>query len=465
MLSISVVPLFRSNAAPSTQQLPKQFSNATTSNGPKILYIVTSISEFDDGRRNTRKGRDRYRETLIPVVSEAVDSMLSLGYQVDVYLISHYEIYPERRALLRQNLPANVRLEVWDDATPFGYSLPSDTNYENTGTICIQPITRALSRQHRYVIKDKLLYYDLFVNFEDDMLIKGDHIQHYLEMTNEIRRLKDTSPSRLLSNGNPMDRFHGPLTKMQVARLLPGFIRVEVISDKEDFQKDRQQHALSLPIHPNAYAHYLNATPCCRRNQNFVPSNGMKLSFGRLTHPTMDDNIYLWETQAIALGLHKMPNGSSLDWVVLQRGIDQTYIQRGQKIGEYWVGQDLEENVERPNPTAPQYINNQGGWMATPQQIWAWHTGHCKNQLLPPYDDLDGLKNNVEFWSGGLSLVGMNACQLQRIISLKPKDFARHIIYHTSNNKQKSKHLTFTNVGVFWRQLYTAQMVAETTIT
>ena len=102
--------------------------------------------------------------------------------------------------------------------------------------------------------------------------------------------------------------------------------------------------------------------------------------------------------------------------------------------------------------------------MATREQIFAWHRGHCKGQLLPPYNDMDGMKNNVEFWSGGISLVGMNSCQLQRIISLHPEHFSRQLLYHTSNNKQKSKNLVLTNVADFWMQLYSAQTVAESKI-
>ena len=159
--------------------------------GPKILYIVTSMAEFDNGQRNTLQGRDRYQESLVPVVSEAVASMLSFGYEVDLYLITHYEVRSERRELLREKLPTRVGFEVWDDATPLGYKFQPGNNNKKNGQEdgqqeLIQPITNALSRQHRLVIKDKLLHYDLFVSFEDDMLINGHHVQHYFAMTEEF---------------------------------------------------------------------------------------------------------------------------------------------------------------------------------------------------------------------------------------------------------------------------------------
>jgi hypothetical protein len=127
----------------------------------KILYIVTTLTEYDSGRRSTVRGWDRLQGALIPVVSEGVRSMLSFGYLVDVVLICGFTMQPERLELVRQGLPEGVGLQVWDDASPLGYKL------EDTKANHIQDITRALARQHRFVIKDKLEYYDVFLNFED----------------------------------------------------------------------------------------------------------------------------------------------------------------------------------------------------------------------------------------------------------------------------------------------------------
>ena len=443
--------------------------------GPKILYIVTSMAEFDNGQRNTLQGRDRYQESLVPVVSEAVASMLSFGYEVDLYLITHYEVRSERRELLREKLPTRVGFEVWDDATPLGYKFQPGNNNKKNGQEdgqqeLIQPITNALSRQHRLVIKDKLLHYDLFVSFEDDMLINGHHVQHYFAMTDELRQMKYVAPLWRPTSTEPhpikpLDQYYGNLTKIQLARLLPGFIRVEVVANKRDFQRGRQEIPVSVLRNTSKRSTVsIDAKPCCFRSRSSLADNLQSAHHRSLARPGIDD-IFLWETQSIALGLHKMPDSSSLDWVVLQRGVDQVYLPREKMIGEYWTGTNLSNNVaERPNPTHPKFINNMGGWMATPEQILAWHRSHCKGQLLPPYDDRDGLKNNVEYWSGGLSLVGMNTCQLQRIISLKPEDFSKHLIYHTSNNKQKSKNLAFTNVQDFWDELYSVQLEAEVLI-
>lgn len=49
----------------------------------KILYIVTTLAEYNSGTRSTVRGSDRLQETLIPVLSEGVRSMLADGYEVD----------------------------------------------------------------------------------------------------------------------------------------------------------------------------------------------------------------------------------------------------------------------------------------------------------------------------------------------------------------------------------------------
>ncbi|CAB9510611.1 expressed unknown protein [Seminavis robusta] len=432
--------------------------------GARVLYIVTSMSEFDNGHRNTKKGRDRFTEILIPVVKEACASMRSFGYQVDLYLITYYELRQERFQLLRDSLPDIVGIEVWDDAAPLGYGLmPGDvdaTKNNQTGQQeVVQEIPRALARQHRYVIKDKFRYYSKFVAFEDDMLIKGDHVNYFEEMTMELHWLRQNAPIRRTpirdnpssKNVKPIDQFYGELTKIQLARLVPGFIRVEVVDDKKELQVGRTQPATSLPQSEKDVEGMLEPRSCCHT------SGIRRLNNTSILEPKLED-IFLWETQAHALGIHKLPESANfLEWIALQRGIEQSFIPREKVIGEYWVGQNAEPKIERPNTIAPQFINNQGGWMGIREEIFAWHRGHCKGLFLPPFDDMDGLKNNVEFWSGGLNLVGMNACQLQRFISLDPSIFSQQLVYHTSNNKQKSKNLVFTNVQDFWEQLNTAR--------
>jgi hypothetical protein len=420
----------------------------------KILYVVTTLSEYDSGARSTVKGFDRLQETLIPVVRESVESMIRSGFSVDVAIISHYNM--TRINLLQAALPPSVGLQSWDDATPVGYKL-EDTNKNFT-----QSITRALARQHRFLIKDKLVHYDFFAVFEDDMLITGDIVQNFIDVSDEINRLREKAPETHPNASVYYDNYHGTMTKAQLHRTIPGFIRVEVLLDEEMYGAQIDLGPVPVTDRPQ-----IDPTPCCRCR------NPLTLNRNRPADPH-SDKLILWETNVKALGVRKMPVESTLDWVVLQRGprVEQLEL----KIGDYWSGVDgyfsnAEDPSERKRPDTKtfRYINNQGGWMASKKQIWEWHES-CPGGFLPPYEDpeyhLDGLdKRNVEFWSGGLSLFTKeHGCNFQRIISLEPHRFARSLLYHTANNKQRqfqTKREFLVKVNDFWGQLNTVRKHAE----
>ena len=95
--------------------------------GWKILYIVTTLAEYDNGRRQTVEGFDRLKEVMVPVLSESVKSMMKFGFHVDVVVISHYNM--TRSHLLRQALPDTVGLQIWDEASPLGYQLEEKERY------------------------------------------------------------------------------------------------------------------------------------------------------------------------------------------------------------------------------------------------------------------------------------------------------------------------------------------------
>lgn len=131
----------------------------------RILHIVTALAEKNNGTRGTIRGEDRLAELLVPVLQYSVESMLTQpGWEVDVYLVLGWSMKPERRKIIEDALPPGVGLEVWDDATPIGYDRHKKRNggrYKARDEQ-LSEITRALARQHRYVIKDKLDEYDLF---------------------------------------------------------------------------------------------------------------------------------------------------------------------------------------------------------------------------------------------------------------------------------------------------------------
>lgn len=437
---------------------------------------MTSIAEFDNGKRHTKKGNDRFTNTLIPVLGESATSMYQSGFDVDVFLICHYPVSTERYRQVLAALPSHesgnantveVGLTVWDEATPIGYAVEHSTR-------SIMNVTRGLARQHRYVIKDKLLHYDMFVAYEDDMVVHGAQVQQYRNVSDALYRLRQAAPSRLDNTYTiaEMNRqFHGPMTATQLSRMIPGWIRVEVALDGW-----KPKRTLELPI-PRDFRWdetgeevSLDPSICCQI--------GVTSSNAHMPSAPHIEDLYFWETTIDALHLRKMPEipFSQLDWVVLQAGNTEDWYEDTKFIvGRYWSGTDgyFGHQQDPPDSTLSHYINNQGGWMATRRQLHEWHSRWCLGGFLPPYDPpkfhFDGLDSrSVEYWSGGIQIVGVKACNLQRIIPLQPQIFARHLQYHASNNKQRQRTVqarsAFTKIQDLWGQLNTVRKNAEQAI-
>ena len=353
----------------------------------KILYTVTTLAEYDVGTRATTKGFDRLQGVLIPVIKEGVESMLSFGYEVDVYIVAFYKM--TRYELIRNSLPSNVNVTVWDEAAPISYK-GDEWDKPNTKLVLN---TIGLSRQHRFVVKDHLFRYDFFCNFEDDMLIKGDHIQNYIQMTRELYRLRETAPDgngEELHNTQGTNNFYGPLTKEQLKRMLPGFIRVEVLLDEDQYGTQIELDPVPITDRPN-----IDPKPCCHLR------NSSSASPKRPASPH-SDKLFIWEVGIKPVGIRHMPeregeeeqsttsstnssssSSSSLKWVLMQRGPSP---RKGEKdfltISDYWSNRDHYFQERRMPSISFNGINNQGGWMATRQQIWEWHTEVCPGGFL-----------------------------------------------------------------------------------
>lgn len=417
--------------------------NPVTLQQTRILYIVTTLSEYNTGTRATTKGQDRLGEVLIPVLVDSVQTMVQppFEYHVDVFLICAYSLSPEREELIRDALPAGVGLQVWDNAAPLGYERKHSPNkvIENT---------RALARQHRYVIKDKAFYYDIFLAFEDDMRVTGHHVQNYMALSNEIDRLREQAPSRVdqLVNSVPENvddfhhtKFYGDMTKEQLARVIPGFIRVEVLLNSSDHGAQKEVLPIDQDFHFAEHSDeesHVDPRICCHVH---MPPNT-----GTPDTPQKDDLI-IWETNAKAFTLRQFPPGSSLlDWAVIMLGPGKR-MDRAELLGGYWSGREGAFGDEpRPSGGPPALIAQQGGWMLTLGQIARMHNGLCLDSFLPPYDEPSYQKDgqdsmNVEFWSGSYQIfTGVKGgCNMQRIISMHPDHFSKHLIYHVANNKQR----------------------------
>jgi hypothetical protein len=416
---------------------------------PRILYIVTTLAEFNNGLRKTEKGQDRLGEVLIPILVDSVESMVHepFNYQVDVYIIAAFELKKEREDYIRSRLPDGVGLEIWDNACPMGYEVKHspDKVIDNT---------RTLARQHRYVIKDKLPYYDIFLAFEDDMRITGDHVSQFLHMSNEIDHLRLQAPEKIPNmlpvNIDPKGmKFHGPMTRAQMDRLIPGFIRVEVLLDEKvngaqtelaNIDRDFNFRVTEKGQITHKEKHF-NARICCHVQMS--PNKGTPV------HPTSQD-VVIWETNIKALSVLKMPTpkvgepSPSLDWVGVLPGPGKR-LDVKELIGGYWSGRDgAFGDEEKPGGGQPDVVAQQGGWMLTRSQIIRMNEKLCMGSFLPPFDEpmyrQDGQESfNVEYWSGSYQIfTGVRGgCNMQRIISLHPDYFSSHFLYHVANNKQK----------------------------
>jgi len=416
----------------------------------RILYTVTTLSEYDVGTRMTTRGYDRLKNLLIPVVKQGVKSLISRGYHIDVYIVSHYEM--TRTSLVTSamaELSPDITVKFWDNAAPISYppmkrDEPDVKLWENT---------LGLARQHRFVVKDNLFEYDLFLNFEDDMILNADMVDNYLQMTKTLFKMRETAPDEV--SDDQLKNFHGALTKDQLKRCYPGLMRVEVLLNEESFGTQTKLDPVPVADHPD-----IDPKPCCHLS-NFASSDS------RPKAPNTDQ-LFLWETNIIALGVRHV---NELGWVALLRGPRGRDGEKGLTLADYWSGKQKYFGTNgRPKPGIFDYINNEGGWMGTRQQIWEWHTEVCLGGFLPPFDsphyNFDGLDpRNVEFWSGGLNLfTARHACNMQRLVSLDPDKFAKQLIYHSANNKQRQlsgKKESFVKINDLFGQLLTISKDAE----
>ncbi|KAG7371151.1 hypothetical protein IV203_019721 [Nitzschia inconspicua] len=420
---------------------PSQFHNNMHSNATRVLYIVTSLAEYNNGRRKTVKGSDRFLHQLLPVMIDSVESMVSHNLQVDVVLICAYPLRPERETMIRYRLPRDVGLQIWDDALPLSY------HPQNKTTGSLRANTRALARQHRFVVKDKLEYYDMFVAFEDDMLIRGHQVQHYWHMSQEIERLRIMAPESIKDGlGDNVDdykhtKFFGTMSKSQLERVVPGFMRVEVlVNDTERTAKTKIQFPADWDFGDYGTRH-IDPSICCHFHMEPPP-----LQDDTFPEAPGVDDLIIWETNIKAFSLRQFPTGSSplLEWSVLMMGPGKKLPDHA-KIGGYWSGRGGSFGDEkRPSGGEPKLVAQQGGWMATKEQLVRMNGQLCLAEFLPPFDRIaggnDGLDpHNVEFWSGSYQFFtgAGNHCNMQRIISINPDHFSKHLLYHTANNKQK----------------------------
>ena len=294
----------------------------------RVLIITTSLVEYDKGTRGTTHGFDRLKHVMLPPLIDSVTSMTSRGWHVDVYLILGYKsLAPDRKQLIIDALPPGVGLEVWEDAIPLYYTLESgiSNNKQPKSDQAIGNGDIGLSRQHRYVLRDKLQYYDFFVAFEDDMRVTANHVLEFLELSNDIHQLYNeamSSPNgqiEVADNNNvprlpPLvnrhksndgasvgnDIIHDSIHVEHIKRLFPGLLRVEVLDRKSDHPLRKtgvlDNHYLVKEYPPSVDAFtatgesLLDPTICCDEND---PPRGKMTA-----HPKMEE-VVMWESKCI----------------------------------------------------------------------------------------------------------------------------------------------------------------------
>lgn len=224
------------------------------------------------------------------------------------------------------------------------------------------------------------------------MLIRGEHVQHYQAVTNELYRLRQQEPSsswpRHVTAQQAARMFYGNMTPQQLQRTIPGFLRVEVVLPNHQVSEESLWHRHEqIPVaydwnldHPHAV---VNASICCHVS--------LESSNPQLPPSPTAEQLFFWETSLEALGIRRMPVFSHLlTWVLLLGGNNQMegwYDRPEFIVGDYWSGRGPHSyfgaNYQRPDRKMGRYGNNQGGWMATRRQVAEWHSQNCPGSFLP----------------------------------------------------------------------------------
>lgn len=323
------------------------------------------------------------------------------------------------------------------------------------------------------------------------MRITGHHVHQFVSLSLQLERLQQATPDALDETlpaeivADPYNStFFGPMPRKRLLeRLIPGFIRVEVLLNATENGAQLPGERDPIPIHHEFYINdqkqelHFDPSYCCHVQMSInVPDDADAARIQAAKDalppalPSMDD-VVIWETSVKALSARKLPpllqnnsnnTGNALDWIILLPGPGK-HLPDTELMGGYWSGRNgaYGKDAAKPSPGMPDLIAQQGGWMAlTKQQVLRVNHDEqrCMGTLLPPFDGpvyhRDGQESmNVEFWSGGYQLfTGVRGgCNLQRFIpfssSTKTGDnddhddiataFSKHFIYHVANNKQK----------------------------
>eukprot|EP00536_Pseudo-nitzschia_multiseries_P010589 jgi/Psemu1/326092/estExt_fgenesh1_pg.C_3280008 len=499
----------------------------------RVLYIVTSSGRT---MRDRNFGEvDRWTGMIAPLLKQSIGSYFREDgtnhhhndgsnsgnnnnnskshrkYRVDLYMITSYTPSQEAKDVLRQSLPPSVGIQYWSDASPLIYhceeylnepassqlqgcvlwseseslmfyrmKLANDTADFTRPEVRLREAPAQLARQHRYVIKDKLPYYDFFVVQEDDMVYTRDHVETHLRISAKAAALKTykAPPTFTRDQWTGKHSWNERLQRKWLRRMKAGFVRVEVLAESHRRSckptqmtpnwKITEETAISIPepIAENA----VEPNTCCRldleEEAEDRDSHGTPLAtnttlvarqaFTDKPFPSTDDLI-LWETKLVGFLLHPWTPIEASETNATKTSWFAAPIVGPRDFPGRWAGHQITNTFSKEYyqdglvPEGLKYlaggrlIAQSGGWLASAGDIILYHTDLCrpnKVDFLPPFDfethPRDGLhRHNVEYWSGGIQIYSEKGCRVQRVYDMDSADsFSKHLVYHASNNKQ-----------------------------
>jgi hypothetical protein len=444
LVSVSILAYFLANLSLLLNFITVNFSEPSATKPFRVLYVVASMSEYQHGGKSKAGVEDRFANTFVPIVCNTVHSLVSKypAWDVDVYLIIAYNLRQERFNYLRNRLPEGVGLQIWENAISL--------YYDGSKGDRLKPNLHSMNRQHRFVLRDKLDFYDLFIVGEDDMAINSAHVNQYLKVQREIDRLRKEAQEREWLKGNTTKSnslFYGNLSSVQLGRMIPGFIRVEVYST----DRPRNQTTAGYTMLSSEEKELkVDPSPCC----HFYEMDNRTSPFYRLPPNPKSNQLFIWETAIQALGVRKFPESSYLGWVAYLPGVVNDQLKPATDF--YWSGRSgiLGKGPVRPSPHHLHFFAHQAMYIMTRDQMLRLDTQLCQGRFLPPFSSVvrrNGIfwpedelfLNSAEFMVGGLQLYTQGAknaekagCNLQRVVSLS--NFSNHLVYHISNNKQRT---------------------------
>jgi hypothetical protein len=199
---------------------------------------------------------------------------------------------------------------------------------------------------------------------EDDMVIDAAHISNFIELSHDIkksrRQLQVETTTQVYARPDNQKTFFGPMRAEQLERVIPGFVRVEVL------QGDTKAQSALDPVAVAKHEQQVDAKTCCESfdaDPATIPSS---------------EQLVIWETAIRAMGVREFP--AVLDWLALLPGNNPPSgsLTSNATIGSYWAGEDgvYGSDTKRPGKEGKLFAQ-QGGFMATREQILFFHDTAC----------------------------------------------------------------------------------------